>query len=164
MKKILFFYTLLISTISFSQEDSETIFWDNVQFGGAFGLGFGNNSTTIAIAPNAIYNFNSNFALGLGLGYQYAKQGDFKNNVYSTSILSFYNPVEEVQISAEFEQLFVNRTFEGSKDNFSYPALYLGTGYRVGRNISIGFRYDILFDKSKSIYASAFSPVFRVFF
>ncbi|SNR15560.1 hypothetical protein [Tenacibaculum jejuense] len=163
MKKFIFLFTLLTCSIIFSQE-SDTNFWENVQFGGSFGLGFGNNSTTIAIAPSAIYNFNPSFALGLGAGYQYAKRGDFKNNVFSSSLLSFYNPIPEVQISAEFEQLFVNRTLGNIKDNFSYPALYLGAAYRVGRNISIGFRYDVLFDENQSIYGSAISPVFRVFF
>ncbi len=164
MKKVLLICTFLISTIAFAQENSETSFWDEVRFGGGFGLGFGNNSTTIAISPTAIYDFNSQFSMGLSLGYQYAKRGDFKNNVFSTSILSLYSPIQEIQLSAEFEQLFVNQSFQGVDDSFSYPALYVGAGYRVGRNISIGFRYDLLFDKNRSIYASAISPVFRVFF
>jgi hypothetical protein len=33
-------------------------FWQNVQFGGGVGLGFGSNYTDISLAPSAIYNFN----------------------------------------------------------------------------------------------------------
>jgi hypothetical protein len=33
-------------------------FWQNVQFGGGVGLGFGSNYTDISFAPSAIYNFN----------------------------------------------------------------------------------------------------------
>ncbi|WP_299620288.1 hypothetical protein [uncultured Tenacibaculum sp.] len=164
MKKIALLLLIFISFNSFCQDSDSSEFWDNVRFGGSFGLGFGNNTTTIAIAPNAIYDFSSNFSLGIGLGYQYAKRDDIKNNVFSTSLLSFYNPIQEIQLSAEFEQLFVNRSFQGIKDNFSYPALYLGASYNVNRNIAIGFRYDVLFDENKSIYSSAISPVFRVFF
>jgi hypothetical protein len=40
-------------------------FWQNVQFGGGVGLGFGSNYTDISLAPSAIYNFNEYIALGL---------------------------------------------------------------------------------------------------
>jgi hypothetical protein len=46
-------------------------FWQNVQFGGGVGLGFGSNYTDISLAPSAIYNFNEYVALGLGGQYTY---------------------------------------------------------------------------------------------
>jgi hypothetical protein len=49
-------------------------FWQNVQFGGGVGLGFGSNYTDISFAPSAIYNFNEYVALGLGGQYTYLKQ------------------------------------------------------------------------------------------
>jgi len=68
---------LLLVLISYSilaQNDNNSKFWNNVRFGGGFGLGFGSNNTTIAISPSAIYEFNETFALGLTTSYLYAKK------------------------------------------------------------------------------------------
>lgn len=164
MKKLFFCIALFLSLFTFSQENETQSFWDNVRFGGGFGLGFGNNTTTIAISPTAIYDFNERFSLGTGIGYQYSKRGDVKSNVFSASILSLYNPINEVQLSAEFEQLFVNQSFNNISDNFSYPALHIGAAYRIGQNFTLGLRYDLLYNENESIYASAVSPIIRVFF
>ncbi len=164
MRKLFLFTLLTLTYIGHSQEDNENNFWDNVRFGGGFGLGFGNNTTNIAVLPSAIYEFNESVALGVNLGYQYAKRGDVKSNVYSAGILSFYNPIYEIQLSAEFEQLFVNSTFGTLKESYNYPSLYLGGAYQLSNGFAIGLRYDVLFDRNKSIYASAFSPIVRIFF
>jgi len=163
MRNLLFTLLLLVSLTSFSQAVDAKSFWDDVQFGGGLGLGIGSNRTTISVAPSAIYNFNPKFSLGLGASYLYAKNGDLKSNVFGASVLSLYNPFEQLQLSAEFEHLFVNQKLGTLKSNFDYPALYIGAAYRVG-NFSAGLRYDVLYDDNKSIYASAFSPIFRFYF
>ena len=142
----------------------QTSFWDHVRFGGGIGLAFGSNQTTIEISPSAIYEFNDMFAFGLGTSYLYSKNFDFKSNVYGIGLISLFNPFEEFQMSAEFEQLFVNQKLIGFEDlNFNYPALHLGAAYRMGW-ISAGIRYDVLYDESKNIYASPWSPIFRIYF
>jgi len=83
-------------------------------------------------------------------------------------VLALYNVIPEIQLSAEFEELNVNRTYKyiGSPDvtrNYWYPALYLGAGFR-SNNFTMGVRYDVLFDKDESIYGSAFAPFVRVYF
>lgn len=167
MKNTFTLIALLFSAILLAQQ-TETIkkesFWDNVRFGGGLGLDFGNNSTTISISPTAIYDFNETFSLGAGVGYQYSKRGDVKSNVYSVSAVSLFNPFQGVQLSAEFEQLFINQKLGTEKVNRQVPALYLGAAYRVSKNVSMGVRYDVLYNKNKSVYASAFSPIIRVFF
>lgn len=167
MKNTFTLIALLFSAILLAQQ-TETIkkesFWDNVRFGGGLGLDFGNNSTTISISPTAIYDFNETFSLGAGVGYQYSKRGDVKSNVYSVSAVSLFNPFQGVQLSAEFEQLFINQKVGTEKVNRQVPALYLGAAYRVSNNVSMGVRYDVLYNKNKSVYASAFSPIIRVFF
>ena len=120
-------------------------FWDNVRFGGGFGLGFGSNSTTIAISPSAMsMSLMMLLLLELGTSYLYAKSGNFKSNVFGAGIISLYNPTQEFQLSAEFEQLFVTQKLSGFPDvNYDYPALYLGAAYRIG-SFSAGLRYDVL--------------------
>ncbi|HBK72341.1 MAG TPA: hypothetical protein DDZ39_11925 [Flavobacteriaceae bacterium] len=165
MRSLLFTLLFLVSLTGFSQIiDKQPSFWDNVQFGGGLGIGIGSNRTTISVAPSAIYNFNPQFSLGIGASYLYSKNNTYKSNVFGASILSFYNPLEQLQISAEFEHLFVSQKSGTLKfPNYDYPALYLGAAYRVG-NFSAGLRYDVLYNENKSIYASAFSPIFRFYF
>ncbi|AUC14752.1 hypothetical protein BTO06_06155 [Tenacibaculum sp. SZ-18] len=164
MKKAFLLIFVSLSFYGFSQDKSSTKFWDNVRFGGAFGLGFGNNTTNIAIIPSAIYDFNEYVSLGVSLGYQYAKRDNAKSNVYSAGLLSFFKPINQIQLSAEFEQLFVNTSFGNLNEKYNYPSLNLGAAYQVSKGIAIGLRYDVLFNGNKSIYVSAFSPIVRIFF
>lgn len=164
MKKILFFIFLIGATIGFSQENEEYNFWNNVRFGGGLGLGFGNNTTTFAISPTAIYDFNEKVSLGVSVGYQYSKQNDFKSNVYNIGILSLYNPFEGIQLSLEFDQLFINQRFGLDTYSYTVPSLNVGAAYRVSRNVSFGVRYDVLYDETKSVFASPISPIVRIFF
>ncbi|MDJ0644741.1 MAG: hypothetical protein QNJ57_02055 [Flavobacteriaceae bacterium] len=168
MKKLIVFTLLIVSCIGYSQRDSTDVyqrpkFWDNVRFGGGLGLSFGRDITVINISPSAIYDFQNNFAMGIGLGYLYSKNGDLRSNVISPGVLALYNPAQEVQLSAEFEQLFINQDFGSDSRSFDYPALYLGVAYRTGW-ASFGVRYDVLFDERDSIFASAWSPIIRVYF
>lgn len=163
--------TLFFTTITIAQQTNmppqpENQFWKNVQIGGGLGLGFGSGYTDISIAPSAIYNFNEYAALGLGLQYKYLKQKDYyASHLYGGSIIGLLNPIRQIQLSAELEQLRVNVNLEGSNSNsqnYWNTALFVGAGYRSG-NVTIGARYNVLDDKN-SIYGSAFMPFVRVYF
>lgn len=167
-------FTFLITTVfhSNAQENksikSRSLFWEKVQFGGGLGLGFGNNYTNITVAPSAIYNFNDYFAAGLGLQYSYVKQKNvYQSNLYGGSIIGLFNPLEQIQLSAELEQLRVNTTFEdyygNFTDNFWNTALFLGAGYR-SQNVTFGLRYNVLYKENQGVYANAFMPFIRVYF
>lgn len=142
-------------------------FWSNVRFGGGLGLGFTNGGFNGSISPSAIYQFNQQFAVGTSLSFNYAKFNDDKFLAYGGSVLSLYNPVPFLQVSAEFEQLRINRTLSAIpndiKDDYWSPALFFGLGY-TDRNFTVGLRYDVLYDDSKSIYADALMPFIRVYF
>lgn len=79
------------------------------------------------------------------------------------------NPIPEIQLSAELEQVRVNTDYKATNmnasfsDNYWNTALFLGAGYRTG-SVTIGGRYDILFDSKRSLYGSAFMPFVRVYF
>ncbi len=175
MKKIVVLICFFASFFIYAQDDKtepdnqilqvpKPTFWDNVYFGGGIGLGFAQNSTTINISPGAIYDFQNGFALGVSFGYLYSKIDDFKSNVFTPGIIALYNPAEKIQLSAQFEHLFVNQTFAGSSSSsFDYSALYLGVAYRIGW-AAFGVRYDVLFNERDSIFVSAFSPIVRIYF
>jgi hypothetical protein len=160
----------LVFNTGFSQEESQQkpvpSFWDKVQFGGGLGLGFGSGYTDITVAPTAIYNFNQYVAVGAGVQYSYLRQKNFfTSNNYGASVIGLFNPIPEAQLSVELEQLRVNLTYEDIDvtDDFWNTALFLGAGYRM-ENITIGARYNVLFDKDKNVYGEAFMPFVRVFF
>ena len=165
-------FTFLITTVfhSNAQENesikSRSLFWEKVQFGGGIGLSFGSGYTDIALSPSAIYNFNQYVALGVGLQYKYLKQRDYyASHLYGGSAIALFNPIPEIQLSAELEQLRVSVDLDGSNSNskdYWNTGLFLGAGYRSGYT-TIGARYNILTDKN-NIYGSAFMPFVRVYF
>ncbi|SIQ22148.1 alpha-ketoglutarate decarboxylase [Maribacter ulvicola] len=161
---------LVLWNITFSLAQSlknNTDFWSNVRFGGSIGLGFSNNGFNGSIAPSAIYQFNEQFATGASLSFNYAKFHNDKLLAYGGSVLSLYNPISPIQLSAEFEQLRINRTIATRtidlKDNYWLPAFFIGVGYS-SRNVTFGLRYDVLYDDNKSIYGNALMPFVRVYF
>lgn len=130
-------------------------------------MGFGSNSFNIAVAPSAIYQVSPQFATGLGLSFNYSEFGDSKFRAFGGGVMTFYNPIPAIQLSAEFEQIKVNRedvffdtTFE---EDYWSPALFLGIGFG-NRNVTVGARYDVLYNEGKSIYINPWVPFVRVYF
>ena len=147
--------------------NAKSDFWNHVRFGGGLGLGFTNGGFNGSISPSAIYQATDNFAVGTSLSFNYAKFNDNKFAAYGGSVLTLFNPVHFIQLSAEFEELRVNRTIAAIpndiKDNYWSPALFFGLGY-TDRNFTVGVRYDVLYNNQKSIYANALMPFVRVYF
>ena len=162
---ILVFFIILTSVTA---QEKKNEFWDNVRFGGGVGLSFGDGFFSGTLAPSAIYDFNDQFALGLGLNGAYNERKDFYNStIIGGSIIGLFNPIPEIQLSTELEALNVHRNWENDlgigNQHYWYPALFMGLGYQ-SRNVIIGIRYDLLYDKEKSIYADPWAPFFRVYF
>lgn len=148
-------------------------FWSDVRFGGNLNVGFSDERFNVVVAPAAVYEFNEWFSAGLGLNFGYSSfdsnNFDQKSESinYGGSVITLISPFPEMQFSAEFEEMGVNRTIEIQGEEFTddywYPALFVGAGYRAGP-VSVGLRYDVLYDEDKSIYGSAYAPFVRVFF
>ena len=161
----LFFGILNAQNISQPQESN---FWNHVRFGGGIGLSFGNGFFSGTVAPSAIYDVNETVSFGLGLNATFNNRKDFyKSTVLGGSVLALINPIREIQISAEFEELHVSRKwdefYDRGDEKYWYPALFLGAGYRSG-NITFGVRYDVLYDRQKSIYSDPWMPFVRFYF
>ena len=162
----------LIFGLSYSQEITQkkkSDFWNHVRFGGGIGLSFGDGYFSGTLAPSAIYQFDHQFALGVGLSASYNEEKNLYNStILGGSIIGLFNPINEIQLSSEFEQLHVRRDFDQNyignpDDNFWYPALFLGAGYGSG-NFTIGIRYDVLYNENESIYADPWVPFIRFYF
>lgn len=169
--KLSCFLVCFFMAFAFSQNNSfnKSPFWDNVQFGGGIGLSFGDGFFSGSLAPSAIYRFNPYVATGVGLNFSYSSQKDvFKSTVLGGSVIGLFNPIREIQLSSEFEQLHVSRNFDEQfatdlDDNYWYPAIFLGIGY-TSQNVTIGIRYDVLYDENKSIYSDPWMPFVRFYF
>lgn len=143
-----------------------TGFSERVHYGGTLGLNFGSDYTNIVVAPSVIYDVNQYFSAGAGIQGSYVNfKNYFESYIYGASIIGLVNPIEQVQLSAELEQLRVNTTYDidNFKDNFWNTALFLGAGYRTN-NITVGVRYNVLFQEKNNVYNEAFMPFVRVYF
>ena len=159
-----------LSVFSQTQETIEpkSEFWKKVQFGGGLGLNFGNNFTNIFVAPSVIYNVNKYFAFGPSLQYNYINSKNlYTSHVYGGSVIGIGLPIPEIQLSAEVEQLRISTTYNTEfKNNNSASwntALFLGGGYNTG-GLTMGIRYNVLYNKNDSVYNQAWMPFVRVFF
>jgi long-subunit fatty acid transport protein len=138
-------------------------FGSRVRYGGGLSLSFGNDAFLIGVSPQAIYQVNDFLAIGAGLSYTYSKVGETKINAVGGSLLALANPIAALQLSAEFEELYIDRDALFFSDNYWVPALYLGVGYGIGP-VTVGIRYDVLHDDSKSLYSDPWLPFVRVYF
>jgi long-subunit fatty acid transport protein len=158
----------LVCLNGLSAQENTTDFWDHVRFGGGIGVSFGDGFFSGTLAPSAIYDVNEQFSLGVGLNGTYnSLKNTYNSTIIGASVLGLYNVIPEIQLSAEFEELNVTHNFESDLNiedqNYWYPALFVGAGFR-SQNITVGVRYDVLYDEEKSVYANAWAPFFRVYF
>ncbi|MEC4112791.1 hypothetical protein [Myroides pelagicus] len=177
---ISFFLTNSISIIA-QEKENEAKNYDfnkNWKFGGGFGLGIGSGYTDLMIAPSALYQFNPYFSAGIGLqgsyikskdrGYYYNSIREYQSWIYGGSLIALSNPIPQLQLSAELEQLRVNNTYtykdaEKREANFWNTALFLGIGYSSGP-VTVGIRYNVLFKEKDMVYGSAYMPFVRMYF
>ncbi|WP_151672465.1 hypothetical protein [Patiriisocius marinus] len=179
VKKLMLSIILLMPLVTlFAQEEEKdkSEFWNKVSIGGGLGLNVGNGIFSASVSPSAVYNFNEYFSAGPGLHYSYQSGRNFNTSLYGASLIGLANPLPQLQLSAEIEQLKYNinrdvqiqntdgsiSTVEATSDGWN-TALFIGAGYRVGP-ASIGVRYNVLFQEDDDIYATAFAPFVRVYF
>ena len=163
------FIGLLSHSQVFSQErlPVKQSFWEDVRFGGSLGANFSNNYFSAYLSPRAVYDFNRYFSAGTGIAGSYTNGSNYTAHSVSGSVLSLFRPIERVQLSAEFEEIYVSRNvaLEGGnrRDSYWYPSLFLGAGYTSG-HVTVGLRYDVLYNDEKSMYDNALMPFVSVYF
>jgi hypothetical protein len=147
-------------------------FWKKVQFGGGIGIGAGSGYTNFSLAPSAIYNVNQYFSMGVGVQGSYISSksnntyAGYKSTVLGGSLIFLGNPIKEIQLSAELEELNFNTKFDTTptiKENFWNTALFLGAGYRTD-NVIFGVRYNVLYNDNNNAYNTAWMPFVRAYF
>lgn len=169
LKILLFGVFIFIGSLSCSSQNqpAKSDFWKKVRLGGGIGFNFSNGGFNGSIAPSAIYQFNEFFAAGLGVNVNYYKFNNQKFWAYGPSAIILANPIPQIQISGEIEQLRVNSSTQIAtgtvEDNFWSPALFIGAGYRTNF-ATVGIRYNVLHNNENSIYLNAWVPFVRFYF
>ena len=129
-------------------------------------MSFSSGYTDITISPSAIYNVNPILAIGTSLQFGYiSAKNDYSSTLYGASLIGLISPIPQVQLSVELEEININTDYKyyGYSDSFWNTALYVGAGYRTG-NVTVGVRYDVLFDPNNGYYSDAFMPFVRAYF
>ncbi|WP_276389451.1 alpha-ketoglutarate decarboxylase [Eudoraea chungangensis] len=168
LKNFLIITGILVFSVNLcSAQQQKSDFWQNVRFGGGLGLGFGNDSFYIGVSPSGIYQVSDKFATGLGLNFNYSKFGDSEFTAYGASWLNFFNPIPQIQLSAELQPLRVSTNYPSNfpdlDENYWTTALFLGVGYSTP-HVTFGIQYDVLYDSGRSIYSDPWIPFIRVYF
>jgi len=169
MKKIILLSWILIISIIGSGNLYSQKRHKKIGFYGGFGLNLSTGYTYVSLQPGVIYNLSEKVKLGAGVQYTYLKSNksyygvNYKYNIYGFNTMALYLPLKEMEISAEYENLYVQQTYNSVENNFWSPALFGGLGYRYGP-VVIGFKYNFLYDPKTSVYQDAFIPFVRVYF
>lgn len=143
-------------------------FWERTRFGGSLAVAFGSGYTDVTVAPGFLYEVNEFVGFGAGVQGTYVQQRNYFSAImYGGSVIAVVNPLPQIQLSAEVEQLRVNLDVDNNMGNYDRDfwntALFLGAGYRAN-NVTIGLRYNILFDKNEMVYNDALMPFVRIYF
>lgn len=143
-------------------------FWERVRFGGGIGAAFGNGYTDVTLAPGALYEVNEYVGVGVGVQGTYVSFSDYYTSfIYGGSVFTLINPIPQLQLSVEVEQLRVNLSVDdinyGYDRDFWNTAFFLGAGYRMN-NVTVGLRYNVLYRERDLVYSDALMPFIRVFF
>ena len=162
----------LVFTQSLCAQGGRSGFWGDVQYGGGVGLGISRDYTNVLVAPSAIYPINDYFAAGVGMMGSFVNSKNnfaesYSSKILGGSLIGLVNPFENVQLSGELEQMHVQQQITANnlqlKDDFWNTALFLGVGFR-SENLTIGVRYNVLFDEKDRIYADPYMPFIRLYF
>lgn len=134
------------------------------------GLGFGLNfvgGTNLSLSPSLTYNVTKNLAIGGGLLFNYAAIKNIqKTTTFGINALVNYTPTKIILTTLEFSEMNVSSQsyISNTKNNFWESALFLGAGLQVTPKISLGAKYNLLYNKNKSVYTSPVVPFINVSF
>lgn len=135
-----------------------------------FGMGFGLNfvgGTNIGLSPSLTYNVSNKVAFGLGLQFNYLSLKDIQSTTtYGATTFFNYRPSQKIMTLLEFAQLRVSTKsdIDDSERKFWDSALFVGAGFNVTKKITIGAKYNLLYDEDESVYSSAIIPFVNISF
>lgn len=178
MKKLILKFVIVIVFISFENTfsqvteiavvDSMAKVDRRLKFGCGFGLSFV-GGTNIGLSPNLVYSVNDKVNFGVGIQGNYTSIKDLQQTTtFGANVLGQYSPIQKLTMLLEFAQLKVNTKTEAvtgdTKQDYWDSALFVGAGLNITDKISLGAKYNILYDKDESVYTSPIIPFVNITF
>jgi hypothetical protein len=141
---------VLASVICFSQTTTrQPSKFDphKLEFGGNFGLSFGNDATSIVVAPQIGYAFDPHFSAGIGVNYSYYHYSSESLNYMGLDTYARVKPVQPIVFQVQPEIYRVWGSSGGSSVSKLVPALLLGGGVLLpvgSGGVSLMLYYDVV--------------------
>ena len=158
----------IIDSTNVAVNDSSVVEQKRLKFGVGFGLNFV-GGTNINLSPNLMYSLSDKMAIGAGIQGSYSAIKDLQNTTtFGGNLLTQYNPSKRILMLLEYVGLNVTTktetTTEENKDTYWDSALFLGAGINITDKIAVGAKYNMLYDKDKSVYTSPILPFVNISF
>ncbi len=136
--------------------------------GGGIGVAFGSNRYfEIQVNPSLGYQFNNQIETGITTGYTYTSDNYAKQNIFNIGPYLNYYPIQNLFLrvnylyyTGEMKLTWSDYKKYTTSYNIDESALWLGAGYQTSGTVrfQIGWLYNVLYDKDKSIFNSAWQP------
>lgn len=176
LKAFLVIGTLILTANVYSQ-NAVTVAADSIikeekrlKIGVGFGLNFV-GATNISLSPNLSYKVSDKISFGAGIQGSYSSIKNFQNTTtIGGNLITVYSPIQKISLLLEFVELNVSTKTEQTetapeiKNNYWDTALFIGAGFNITRKISVGAKYNMLYDENESVYTSAVIPFVNITF
>ncbi|MDO4229211.1 MAG: hypothetical protein Q4C98_05295 [Capnocytophaga sp.] len=169
MKKlILTFGFILFCEILLAQQGtistSNTYTSSRWTFGGNIGITSGSYGLGLFVTPRVGYKLTENLEAAMNVNYTLQSTQYFRNNILGFGPSLNYYIQRNFYVTSSFQHYLVSQKHKTTKESFNTNenALYLGGGYMQylgGRAyMQLGFSYNVLYKKDKSIFSTGFIP------
>lgn len=179
LKLVLTICLLIGSERAFSQTKKDTVETKVTDTSGIkdqkrlkFGIGFGLNfvgSTNISLSPNLTYAASNKIILGFGIQGNYSSIKNLQSTTtFGGNLLFQYNPSRKFSTLLELAQLRVSTKTESELEDITNKywdtALFIGAGINITNKISVGAKYNVLYNENESVYTSPIVPFVNITF
>jgi len=163
MKRLIIYVLYSLSVgVCFSQAPSEQASKFDIgklEFGGNFGLSFGNNASSVVIAPQVGYLIDPHFSAGIGVNYSYYRYSSNSNTGTSLNYMGFnvygrVKPVQSILLQIQPEIYRVWGSSSGSSISQLISTLLVGGGV----TLPLGSRGGIMMMLYYDLVQNAYSP------
>lgn len=133
-------------------------------FGGNIGISGGSYGWGFLLTPRVGYKITENLEAAMSVNYTLQNTEFYKNNLFGFGPSINYYIQRNFYVSSSFEHYFVSQKHKRTGNTFKVNenALYVGGGYmqHLGGNsyLQLGFSYNVLYNKNKSIFSTGFVP------
>ena len=157
-----------ISQNNIEVKDSTSKEQKRLKFGVGFGLSFV-GGTNISLSPNLIYSLSEKIAIGGGIQGSYSAIKNLQSTTtFGANVFTQYSPIKKITTLLEFAELKVSTKTDTPTgkitDDYWDAALFVGAGFNITNKISVGAKYNVLYNEDKSVYTSPIIPFVNISF